>query len=250
MADAETAGRIELSSCTIAHAVYGGGPALLCLHSSSGVRRTAALERLARSFTVYQPACPGFDDSPAPALPPSVPALADWLGEYIDAAIGMPVHLSGQSFGCWVAAWLAVRRPELVRSLVLQCPIGFEPLLPAPPDADANTLLARAYAHPERMRPETRPEERITANRKMAAAYGCGIDTDAALLDRLAGLHMWTLIVHGDKDGIIPDSSMRTLAARLPRSRIVTIQDAAHNIEVDQPEAYASHVARFLSGIA
>lgn len=245
-----TATRIELSSCTITHVVCGEGPALVCLHSSSGVRMTAALEQLARQYTVYQPSCPGFDDSPPPMLPPSVPALADWLGEYVDTAIGMPVHLSGQSFGGWVASWLAVRRPELVRSLVLQCPIGFGPLLPLPSDAAAKTLLARAYTHPERIRPETRPAQAIAANRKMASLYGCGIETDRALMDRLAGVDVPALILHGSDDGFVAAASMHLLADCLPRSTLVTVNDAAHNIEVDQPDIYAGHVAQFLSRVA
>ncbi|MDR6859470.1 alpha/beta hydrolase [Variovorax guangxiensis] len=242
--------RVELSCCTIAHSVRGQGPALVVLHSSSGVRSTPALDQLARHFTIYQPACPGFDASPPPDQPSSVPALADWLGEYIDTAIGTPVHLSGQSFGGWVAAWLAVRRPELVRSLVLQCPIGFGPLVPPPEGADAATLLARAHAHPERRPPETRPAAQADANRRMAAAYGCGVVTDHALLDRLARLDVRALIVHGCKDGIVSLESIRTLAECLPATTLVQVEDAAHNIEVDQPDAYARTVLGFLEEIA
>jgi pimeloyl-ACP methyl ester carboxylesterase len=242
--------RVELSSCVIEHSVRGHGPAMLCLHPSSGVRVTPALKQLMTRFTVYQPACPGFDESPAPQSSPSVPELADWMGEYIDTVIGNPVHVSGHSFGGWVATWLAVRRPELVRSLVLQCPIGFGPLLPPAPGADANALLARTYAHPERRGPESKRTETVDANRKTAAAYACGVTTDHALLDRLARLDVPALILHGDKDGIVPSAAMKLLATSLPGATLVQFEDAAHNIEVDQPDAYARSVGDFLGRLS
>jgi pimeloyl-ACP methyl ester carboxylesterase len=244
------AGCVELSCGPVEHSISGQGPALVCLHPASGVRVTPALEQLMRRFTVYQPQCPGFDRSPAPRQAPNVPALADWIGEYVDTVIGTPVHVSGQSFGGWVAAWLAVRRPELVRSLVLQCPIGFGQLLATAADADAASTMARAYAHPERRRPETKTPETMDANRRMAAAYACGVVTDHALLDRLTRLDVPTLILHGRKDGIVSQESVQTLAAHLPGSVLLPVEDAAHNIEVDQPDIYSGSVASFLESVA
>jgi pimeloyl-ACP methyl ester carboxylesterase len=241
---------VSLCSCNIRYLVAGAGPALVCLHPSSGVRITAATELLMHGATVYMPACPGFDGSPRPDTKTCVPQLADWLGEFIDTVIRGPVDLCGHSFGGWVAGWLAVRRPELVRALVLQCPIGIGPIHPAPCSTSTAALLARTYSHPERRRPEEKTQETIAANRAMAAAYRDGLVTDDALLDRLSRLQARTLVLHGRDDGIVPRAAMQLLASTIPNAQLAVIDDAAHNIEVDQPDTYARLVANFLANHA
>lgn len=102
-----------------------GGPARLpvvLLHASPGdwrpLRGLAA--ELARSFTVYALDTPGHGGSqPLPAPDPDMADYGAALGETLTALGLERVHLYGTHTGAKIALSLAVARPELVASLVL-----------------------------------------------------------------------------------------------------------------------------------
>ena len=58
----------------------------------------------------------GFTDKPS--IDYTIEALADHVLAFLEAIGARRAHLVGQSLGGWVAAWLAVHRPERVASLV------------------------------------------------------------------------------------------------------------------------------------
>jgi pimeloyl-ACP methyl ester carboxylesterase len=237
----------QLRAGDVTYFTVGQGRPLVCIHPASGVRITPAIEDLAASFEVYLPTLPGFDGSERLAGTTTMPQLAQLVGDFIDLAIGDRVNLSGHSFGGWVACWLAVLRPDAVGDLILQCPAGFRPEGVGGLDADPVALLANAYAHPEKRRPETKSADVTTANRGLAATYCADAASDYALIARLHEIAASTLILHGRKDGVIPDESPRLLKRLIPSSTLTYIDDAAHNIEVDQPEEYSRLVREFLS---
>jgi pimeloyl-ACP methyl ester carboxylesterase len=55
-----------------------------------------------------------------------------------------------------------------------------------------------------------------------------------------------TLIVHGTEDRIITAATMQLLKSRLARAFLVYVWDAAHSIELDQPQRLAAVVLSFL----
>jgi pimeloyl-ACP methyl ester carboxylesterase len=55
-----------------------------------------------------------------------------------------------------------------------------------------------------------------------------------------------TLILHGTADRAIPTESARLLKSRLKRSFLIYVWDAAHAIEVDQPERMLALIESFL----
>ena len=69
---------------------------------------------------------------------------------------------------------------------------------------------------------------------------------DPDLISQLEKIEQPTLILHGTEDRIIGAESMRLLKSRLRRAFLVYVWDAAHNIEVDQPERVLSLVRSFL----
>lgn len=75
---------------------------------------------------------------------------------------------------------------------------------------------------------------------------GAGEGHDCALADRVGEIAHATLILHGTGDRIVTAESMRLLKSRLKRAFLVYVWDAAHNIEVDQPERMAAVVESFL----
>ncbi|MDE0058134.1 MAG: alpha/beta hydrolase, partial [Defluviicoccus sp.] len=55
------------------------------------------------------------------------------------------------------------------------------------------------------------------------------------------------LILHGTRDGVVPASGARLLKSRIPRCFLIYVYDAAHAIEVDQPEYFVGLVTDFFA---
>jgi len=206
--------------------VRGQGRPLLYLHPAGGARWTKALEKLAQTHTVHMPTFPGFDGTPIDPEVTARRALGRLLGDYIEREVGQACDIMGCSFGGAVALWLAIERPQCVDHLVLECPGGLQSIDPA---------LRRD------------PQDEVEAqNRRMLAHYGAEDGKDERLLQELDRVQAVTLILHGTEDRIIAAESMRLLKGRLARAFLVYVWDAAHHIEVDQPERLAAVVQSFL----
>ena len=97
-----------------------------------------------------------------------------------------------------------------------------------------------------RHKDEPSAEEQEVANRKMLPHYGYTLDTDEKLLALLPSIDKLTLILHGTADRMIPKESVQLLKRRMPRAYLVYVWDAAHAIEVDQPERMLAVLGSFL----
>ena len=238
---------VELSSGPLAYHVAGDGPPVIHMHAASGFRATAALAALAQSFRIYAPVTPGFDGTATHDGVASMEALARLEAEFADTVIGETTDVIGHSFGGWRATWYTVLHPQKVGQLVLECPAGFREEGVGGLSPDPEELQRRLYAHPEKVPPKTKPESMVTRNREMLAHYHGGKAKDDALVDRLNEIEVLTLILHGTKDGAIPISSPRLLKRLIPRAFLIYVYDAAHAIEVDQPEYFTGLVSDFLT---
>lgn len=126
----------------------GDGPPLLCLHGSLGTSKQwrGLADYLRRDYRVLGADLLGYageEQWPAGAplqLHDEVQPLLARL-----EVLREPVHLLGHSFGGAVALRLALRRPELVRSITLFEPVSFGLLL-ARDHAAASTHEMRGYA--------------------------------------------------------------------------------------------------------
>ena len=238
---------VELSSGPLTYHVAGEGPSVIHMHAASGFRETAALAALARSFRIFAPVAPGFDGTPTHDGVGSMEALAHLEAEFADTVIGETSDVIGHSFGGWRATWYTVLHPQRVGQLVLECPAGFREEGVGGLSSDPDELRRRLYAHPEKVPPETKPESMVARNRQLLAHYHGGKAMDDALVDRLGEIEALTLILHGTRDGAVPISSPRLLKSRIPRSFLIYVYDAAHAIEVDQPDYFAGLVEDFLT---
>src|SRR5436305_4654668 len=105
--------------------IGGSGPSLLYLHSAGGETEWMPFhEQLARHFTVYLPAHPGFADSKGLE---QVRDIYDYAWHYVDLIQELKlgsVPIVGFSLGAWTAIELAILRPQLVKKMVLAAPAG------------------------------------------------------------------------------------------------------------------------------
>ncbi len=239
--------QVKLSTGTLTYFVSGEGHPLLYLHPAGGIRWTKVHEGLAKKFKVYVPLMPGFDGSDTHPEVNSMPAGAKLAGEFIDTVIGSNCDVMGQSFGGWMALWVAALRPERVEHLVLACPAGFRPKGVGGIPRDPVKLKKALFAHPEKLPPNAKSMEVEAGNRKMLKQYNAWAETDEELLAKVDGITNMTLLLHGTLDRMIPAESVQLLRSRLKRSFLVYIWDAAHNIEIDQPERVLDVVESFLT---
>ena len=237
----------RLSCGDILYHVGGEGRPLLYFHSAGGFRATRGLELLARDFRIHAPVLPGFDGTAEIESLATMQDLARMGAEFIDAVIGETCDVMGQSFGGWVAPWLAVLSSDKVGQLVLECPAGFRPEDSPPPSRDPEVVLGQMYAHPEKRPPETKSDAVLSKNREMLHHYHGPAARDHELIARLGEIEALTLILLGTKDGRIGPDSVQLLKREIPRSHMIYVYDAAHNIEVDQPERFAGVVGDFLT---
>lgn len=104
----------------------GRGRPVLLLHGLGGAATNFVelVEGLTARHEVLAPDLPGHGGSPAPAHGASVDDFADVAAAVLDEAGAAAAIVVGHSFGGLVALRLAIRRPELVRGLLLVAPAG------------------------------------------------------------------------------------------------------------------------------
>lgn len=186
-----------------------------------------------------------------------VVALLDALG--IERA-----HLVGNSMGAGIAAELAIRRPERVRSLALlgstgpaATPSEFDralargdnPLVPRSLE-QADALLALAAA---RMPPLPRAVRRYVGWQRCADAERLAalfegwqarppLTADPGALARISAP---TLVVHGELDRVIDPSTGLALGRAIPGAEVRILRDLGHGPQIEAPRRSGALLNRF-----
>ncbi|SFR23840.1 2-hydroxy-6-oxonona-2,4-dienedioate hydrolase [Lentzea waywayandensis] len=102
----------------------GSGPELVLLHGTGGHLEAYSrdIAGLAEDFHVTAYDMVGHGWSDLPDLPYTIDVLSEHLVGLLDALGVEKTHLSGESLGGWVVAWVAAHFPDRVDRLVLNTP--------------------------------------------------------------------------------------------------------------------------------
>jgi pimeloyl-ACP methyl ester carboxylesterase len=238
--------KIDLASGPVHYQKGGSGPPLLHLHSSGGPRVSPVIERLAQRHTVFMPVAPGFNATPQHDSIKTIGALADLMSAFAGAVIGGRFDAMGESFGGWVALWVAIRNPDRVEHLVLEAPAGLRDEGTGGLPADPEGRLRALYSRPERAPTETRSPKVLADTQRVRDGYVGGVSYDKALHDALPGIKARTLIVIGTRDTVVPVITAHRLKAGIAQSHLSFIYGAAHALEFDAPARVAPLVSGFL----
>ncbi|HZR98206.1 MAG TPA: alpha/beta hydrolase [Chloroflexota bacterium] len=248
MADELTERVCELPDGAIHYLEGGAGKPLVFLHGAGGVPAHAAfLPALAARFRVLAPSLPGFDASPLGDRT-SAQDLAHAAAALVEAVGAPPVALVGESFGGWVACWLAVLHPALVDRLVLAAPAAFrrgfvEPATPLSPEELALRLFGRLPDAPPSPEQRARQQQNAaTARRFLHAASGY----DQALYERLPEITAPTLVLFGTRDEIVPPENGRLYQARIPQSHLMFLHDAVHSLPIAAEAQFVALTTEFV----
>jgi 3-oxoadipate enol-lactonase len=208
--------------------------------------------------------------SAKPPGPYSIELMAEDAASVLDARGLERSDVYGYSMGGYIALTLAVRRPELVRSLVL---VGTGPGGPGhePPLAETLDIWSRAaglpreealrMAYPTAFAPgwiDDHPEEyeQLVAARLdpptpaecwLAQAEAADRHKDVGVdVERIA---VPALVIHGELDRVVPVSNGRLLASRLPNAELVVLPGGGHAPMFEEPDAFGSLVCSFLDRV-
>jgi pimeloyl-ACP methyl ester carboxylesterase len=211
---------------------------------------------LPAGFRSIAPDWPGHGESPAGKEPASAMGFADAAEELVARLAPEGAIVLGNSVGGFAAARLAIRRPELVRGLVLVDSGGFLPRSPQVRIFCA--LMARPrflraiypwFAN-RYMRPQSEADRQvrdvgIATTRQdpgLAAVSGLWRSFSSAehdLRKDAASIRAPTLVIWGKKDPVIPLQAGRTVAATIPGARLELL-DTGHAPQVSDPAGFAA----------
>jgi pimeloyl-ACP methyl ester carboxylesterase len=215
------------------------------------------LSELAKRFTVYAPAHPGF--GPGEGME-HIDDVLDFVVYYLDFLDALGVgkcHLVGHSLGGMIAAELAALSRERFDRLVLVCPAGLW-LDDAPiPDFFTFTpqqMIETALADPRGPVAQIlkaqfeNPETVIEMYRAMASAGKLLWPIpDKGLKKRIHRLTLPTLVLWGAADKLIPPVYGDEFAKRIPGAKLVTLHGAGHLPMLEQQDSFVEEVGKFLS---
>src|SRR5580700_5225667 len=196
----------------------------------------------------------GVGRSEMPLGPYPIALMASDAAAVLDAAGIESAHLFGVSMGGMIAQEFALQYPKRVRSLILGCTAAGGPTaVRAEPEA-AQMLMARAKMSPEQAAEAPVPfiydsatpreliDEDIAIRRPwfpQPEAYTAQLQGILAweAYSRLSEITAPTLVIHGERDRLVPPGNGKLIAERIPGATLVMIPHASHLFLTDQTEA-------------
>jgi 3-oxoadipate enol-lactonase len=240
------------------------GPVPLVLSNSLGTDHSLwdfQVEALNRRHAVWRYDTRGHGDSDKPQGDYSIDRLGKDLVAVIDATGAGQVDLCGVSIGGLTALWVALQRPERIRSLVLAntaAQIGDVNMwntriatvrtegLGAVADATMDRWFTREY---RAARPEVvaRFHATIAGSDRNGYAGCCAALRDADLRPAVPRVACRTLVVTGRRDPATPPAQGRWLAEQIAGAQLVEL-DAAHLSNVERSHEFNAAVLKFTVG--
>jgi 2-hydroxy-6-oxonona-2,4-dienedioate hydrolase len=257
----------------------GAGPALLILHGTGGHAETYQrnIGPLSKHFRVIVPDMLGHGFTGRPELDYTLDDFADHLFALLDILDIERAHVSGESLGGCVAAWMTIARPDRVDRLVLNTGILDRPdekglLQLADLEQRTRKLADDSSLDTVRRRLEwlvlnskTMTEEMVHIRHRIYNQPGmidsvirvmhsvlsmnrglyCGRDYLAR--EKMSEVRRPTLVLWSDHNPGKPFDVIKPAIDLIPDAEVHIIEDAAHWPQFEQPEAVNRLIIEFLT---
>lgn len=254
---------LETSAGTIAYDERGEGAPLVLLPSGAHERRDfdelrALLPARFRSVALDWP---GHGESPPGSGVASAMAFADAAEALVEAVAPEGAVVLGNSVGGFSAARLALRRPELVRGLVLVDAGGFAPhsplvrafcaLMSRPwflrrfyPSFAKRYMRPRAEADRRALNAAIATTRRDPGLRTVCDLWASFVAPEHDLRREAGSISAPTLVVWGRRDPVIPLRVGKKLVSSIPGAGLVVL-DSGHVPQTTDPEGFAAELIPF-----
>jgi pimeloyl-ACP methyl ester carboxylesterase len=263
---------LDVAGRNIEVAEIGAGEPVLYLHGLADIHGARPdwlrfHESLGQDFRVIAPAHPGCGESQEDDAAETIDDLVFHYLEVIDALGLSDFHLVGSSVGGWIAAEIAVRHREKVRTLALLGATGL--FVPGAPIGDlfmmvqAETgtryeglrhMLFRSAdaAEAHAIYPDGRMTVELETRRyrafRFASRFGFAPPYfyNAKLKPRLSRFDRPALVVAGESDNFVPRPHADTYVAGFPNAQLHLLAGAGHSIVVERGDEVAALLTGFL----
>lgn len=193
--------------------------------------------------------------------------LADDAAALIDALECDPCHFAGLSMGGFIGMRLAIRRPDLLKSLILletsadpepQENIGRYRMLNFISRWFGMRLVAnrvmpimfgqKFLTDPNRAEEREEWKQHMASNHKVGISRATnGVINRDGVYGKLDEITTPTLIIVGDQDVATVPAKSERMQGRIKDSQLVIIPGAGHTSTVEEPEAVLSAMSDFLT---
>jgi pimeloyl-ACP methyl ester carboxylesterase len=238
------AGYAEVGGVRTWYEEHGAGDPLALLHPGGADARAWApnLDALAARFHVFTPERRGHGRTPDVEGPITYELMAADTIAFLEGIVGGAAHLVGCSAGANVALLVAVRRPDLVRRLVLISGVfhrdGWIPEA-IDPEASPPEVLARGYAE---LSPDG-PDHFPVVNAKLARMNW---EEPTLTASDLSGVTSRALVMVGDDDEIKFEHVI-AMYCRIPDAELAVVPGTSHGLLHEKPALCNTIIVDFLT---
>ncbi|MFB6171127.1 MAG: alpha/beta fold hydrolase [Haloarculaceae archaeon] len=241
---------VQVDGVDVYYQVTGEGSPVVFLHGFSGTHLSwwRQIPSFADDYRCIAPDQRGFGYSRDAPDGPGAAAFVSDLRALLDHLGHDRVAVVGHSMSGWPAASFATQHPDRVAALVLSGTPGglldrerHEALCEAAGSLPSVDPLSAEHAFLD----ESIAELNVDAPDEFDAVRPTleALPTDA---DRIVEAGIPALLLAGEADQFMPAPALDALRDRLDGARRVTVEGAGHSTLVEQPAAFAGHVAAFL----
>ncbi|MFF2553407.1 alpha/beta fold hydrolase [Nocardia sp. NPDC058058] len=237
---------MQLGDVAAWYDVHGDGEAVVLLHGAFVDSRmfAPAMPSLVGRFRVYTNDRRGHGHTPDVPGPISYDVMAEDTIAFLEQVVREPAHLIGHSDGANVALLVALRRPDLVRKLVLiSGNFHYDGILPGVLDGfeDEETMryLGSNYGA---VSPDGEEHFPIVA-RKLAEMWETQPDLTP---EDLKAVSTRTLVMSGDDDSVSLEHTIALYRA-IADSELAIIPGTSHLLVMEKPNEVYPLIADFLT---
>jgi len=262
----------KVGDLNIEYYLEGSGPPLLMIMGMGGQASSWGepfLAKLRPQFTIVRFSNRGTGSTDKPGGEYSIRLLAEDAAGLLQG-LGIPkAHVLGISLGGMIAQELVLNHPQVVQGLVLGCTTcGARRGVTMPAETVARFGGIVNLPMKERIKQfwniTITPEFIKTGAAFLDAIIAKHIDTPTPLetfarqmgagqafdsYDRLSQIEAPTLIIHGDRDALIPAGNADVLASRIDGAQLRIVPGVGHMFFWEKPEESANAIVEFLAKI-
>jgi pimeloyl-ACP methyl ester carboxylesterase len=239
------AGYVDLPSVRTWYDERGEGEPLVLLHGGVVDSRFFAgnIDALADHFHVFTPDRRGHGHTPDVEGPITYEAMAQDTIEFIEAVVGGPTDVVGHSDGAVAALLVALRRPDLVRRLVLiSGDFHHDGLVPGAEHIDVDEVVEGFGAAYGEVSPDGEEHLRVVAEKLAEMALREPTMTPADL----SGVSARTLVMASDDD-IMTQEHTLALYRGIANSELAIVPGTSHFLIQEKPALCTTIVVDFLT---